>query len=47
MQTTNELYIVEDSYAAAQEEPLDMKYNGIACEPVEHDKQALHKCAYK
>ena len=40
-------YTVEDSYVVAQDEPLDMKYNGIACEPVEQDKQALHKCAYK
>ena len=48
MQTTNELYIVEDSYVVTQDEPdpePDARYNGVAREPVKLDKQALDKCA--
>ena len=40
-------YIVEDSYVVAQDElEPDTKYNGVACEPVEQDMQALDKCSY-
>ena len=40
-------YTVEDSYVVAQDEPdLDTKYNGVACEPVKQDRQALDKCTY-
>ena len=38
MQTTNELYIVEDSYVVTQDEPdpePDARYNDVAREPVE------------
>ena len=44
----NELYIVEDSYVVSQDEPKpDARYNGVARETVEQDKQALDKCACK
>ena len=37
-------YIVEDSYVIAQDEPEpDTRYNGVACEPLEQDKQTLDK----
>lgn len=40
-------YIVEDSYVVVQDEPEpDTRYNGVACEPIEHDRQALDKYAY-
>ena len=40
-------YTVEDSQVVAQGEPKPVtKYNGLACEPVEQDRQALDKCAY-
>ena len=45
-ETTNKLYIVEDSYVVAQDElEPDARYNGVARELVEQDKQALDKCA--
>ena len=48
MQTTNELYIINDSYVVSQDEPdpeIDARYNGDTREPIEQDKQALYKCA--
>ena len=49
MQTNYEIYIVEDSYVVTQDEPdpePDARYNGVAREPAEQDKQALDKSTY-